>query len=254
LNSNPQAARTEPVGQAGDCAGCRRHRSRTARRSCSIRAPRRWNSPSCCAGSKFGPSSPTPCPSAQLQYDRQIEVLLLGGYLRASSPDLVGQLRKRTWRPCGPMRLFGRRRNRSPTAASTRVARGRPDVDENGGLGRAGVRRCRRLEAGQEPCAFAGSKTGPRSLPTPRPIVRHWRPLRKAGVRCSGRIDALLNVKGAMHEADCSSGKRCRGNAPHCGRGRNAAIRAPPRPQCAGVSQRMSIFVTRPLDSASRNV
>ena len=30
--------------------------------------------------------------AAQLQYDRQIEVLLLGGYLRASSPDLVGAL------------------------------------------------------------------------------------------------------------------------------------------------------------------
>ena len=30
--------------------------------------------------------------AAQLQYDRQIEVLLLGGYLRASSPDLVGAI------------------------------------------------------------------------------------------------------------------------------------------------------------------
>jgi DeoR/GlpR family transcriptional regulator of sugar metabolism len=30
--------------------------------------------------------------AAQLQYDRQIEVLLLGGYLRASSPDLAGAL------------------------------------------------------------------------------------------------------------------------------------------------------------------
>lgn len=30
--------------------------------------------------------------AAQLQYDRQIEVLLLGGYLRASSPDLIGAL------------------------------------------------------------------------------------------------------------------------------------------------------------------
>jgi DeoR/GlpR family transcriptional regulator of sugar metabolism len=30
--------------------------------------------------------------AAQLQYDRQIEVLLLGGYLRASTPDLAGAL------------------------------------------------------------------------------------------------------------------------------------------------------------------
>ncbi len=30
--------------------------------------------------------------AAQLQYDRHIEVLLLGGYLRASSPDLAGAL------------------------------------------------------------------------------------------------------------------------------------------------------------------
>ncbi len=30
--------------------------------------------------------------AAQLQYDRQIEVLLLGGYVRASSPDLAGAL------------------------------------------------------------------------------------------------------------------------------------------------------------------
>ena len=30
--------------------------------------------------------------AAQLQYDRDIEVLLLGGYLRASAPDLVGAL------------------------------------------------------------------------------------------------------------------------------------------------------------------
>jgi DeoR/GlpR family transcriptional regulator of sugar metabolism len=30
--------------------------------------------------------------AAQLQYDPQIEVLLLGGYLRASSPDLAGAL------------------------------------------------------------------------------------------------------------------------------------------------------------------
>jgi DeoR/GlpR family transcriptional regulator of sugar metabolism len=30
--------------------------------------------------------------AAQLQFDRQIEVLLLGGYLRASSPDLAGAL------------------------------------------------------------------------------------------------------------------------------------------------------------------
>jgi DeoR family transcriptional regulator, fructose operon transcriptional repressor len=30
--------------------------------------------------------------AAQLQYDRQIDVLLLGGYLRASSPDLAGAI------------------------------------------------------------------------------------------------------------------------------------------------------------------
>jgi len=74
--------------------------------------------------------------AAQLQFDQQIEVLLLGGRLRPSSPDLAGALTEANLETLrGRRGVSGRRRHRPPGRRLSRIAGVGPHVDEDGLLG-----------------------------------------------------------------------------------------------------------------------
>ena len=70
--------------------------------------------------------------AAELQFDRQIEVLLLGGYLRAGSPDLIGALTESNLETLARTSPFSAPMASTAAAASTTSRRRWAHVGQDG--------------------------------------------------------------------------------------------------------------------------